>query len=74
MLTYLLGIWYLELVQQLFDKIKFQYLICSSFTASYFTGYARQAGHAEHAGYDSAEHDIDQEFLLEDFFDDIYDN
>ncbi len=37
-------------------------------------GYAKQARHAEHAGYDPAEHDIDQEFLPEDFFDDMYDN
>jgi hypothetical protein len=37
-------------------------------------GYAEQAEHAEHAGYDPADHDIDQEFLPEDFFDDMYDN
>ncbi len=36
--------------------------------------YAKQARHVEHAKYDPAEHDIDQEFLLEDFFDDMYDN
>jgi hypothetical protein len=34
---------------------------------------AKQAKHVEHAKYDLAEHDIDQEFLLEDFFDDMYD-
>ncbi len=35
---------------------------------------AGQAEHFEHAGYDLPEHDIDQEFLPEDFFDDMYDN
>ncbi len=34
--------------------------------------YAKQAKQVEHARYDFAEHDIDQEFLLEDFFD-MYD-
>ncbi len=36
--------------------------------------YARYARQARQARYDLAEHDIDQKFLLEDFFDDMYDN
>ncbi len=32
------------------------------------------AKYARQAKYDSAEHDIDQEFLPEDFFDDMYNN
>ncbi len=43
-------------------------------TVRLFDVNARQAGQAEHAGYDPAEHDIDQKFLPEDFFDDMYDN
>ncbi len=35
---------------------------------------ARYARQARHAKYDFAEHDINQKFLLEDFFDDMYDN
>ncbi len=35
--------------------------------------YAKHAKHVEHENYDFAEHDIDIEFLLEDFFDRMYD-
>ncbi len=35
--------------------------------------YAKHARHARHKNYDLAKHDIDTEFLLEDFFDCMYD-
>jgi hypothetical protein len=44
----------------------------TSFVAEYFTQ-SRYARHARHENYDFAEHDIDAEFLLEDFFDRMYD-
>ncbi len=36
--------------------------------------YAKYAKQARQARYDLAEHDIDQKFLFENFFDDMYDN
>jgi hypothetical protein len=35
--------------------------------------YAKYAKHAKHENYDFAEHDIDTDFLPEDFFDRMYD-